>query len=104
MRTFGFADWFTARSSRGILPSAMALPGGSWLNPSRDDPAGRTQRMSQDRSSVEGVVQAYFDGLYEGSADKLGAIFHPSADLRWVEKGELQVLTVPDWLDPRGKG
>ena len=23
----------------------------------------------------------------------------PSADLRWVEKGELQVLTVPDWLD-----
>ena len=23
----------------------------------------------------------------------------PTADLRWVEKGELQVLTVPDWLD-----
>jgi len=50
--------------------------------------------MSQNRSSVEAVVQSYFDGLYEGDADKLGAIFHPSADLRWVEKGELQVLTV----------
>ena len=55
--------------------------------------------MSQDRSSVEAVVQGYFDALYEGDADKLGAVFHPSADLRWVEKGELQVLTVPDWLD-----
>lgn len=55
--------------------------------------------MSQDRSSVEAVVQSYFDGLYEGDAEKLAAIFHPSADLRWVEKGELQVLTVPDWLD-----
>src|SRR5437899_12969097 len=55
--------------------------------------------MSQNRSSVEAVVQSYFDGLYEGDAENLGAIFHPSADLRWVEKGELQVLTVPDWLD-----
>ena len=55
--------------------------------------------MSEDRSSVEAVVKSYFDGLYEGNADKLGAIFDPTADLRWVEKGELQVLTVPDWLD-----
>ena len=55
--------------------------------------------MSHDRSTVEAVVQNYFDGLYEGDADKLGAIFDTSADLRWVEKGELQVLTVPDWLD-----
>ena len=54
--------------------------------------------MSQDRSSVEAVVNGYFDGLYEGDADKIGAVFHPSADLRWVEKGELKVLTVPDWL------
>ena len=54
--------------------------------------------MSQDRSSVEAVVKHYFDALYEGDADKMGAIFHPSADLRWLEKGELQVLTVPDWL------
>ena len=55
--------------------------------------------MSQNRSSVEAVITAYFDGLYEGNADKLGAIFHPTADLRWLEKGELQVLTVPDWLE-----
>lgn len=55
--------------------------------------------MSYDRSSVEAVVQGYFDGLYDGDADRLGAMFHPSADLRWVEKGELKVLTVPNWLE-----
>ena len=64
--------------------------------------------MSHDRSSVEAVVQHYFDALYEGDAKKLGEVFHPSADLRWVEKGALQILTVPDWLDrvskrPSGK-
>ena len=64
--------------------------------------------MNHDRSSVEAVVQHYFDALYEGDASKLGEVFHPSADLRWVEKGALQILTVPDWLDrvskrPSGK-
>ena len=55
--------------------------------------------MSYNRATVESVIELYFDGLYEGDADKLGAIFHPTADLRWQDKGELQVLTVPDWLD-----
>ena len=54
--------------------------------------------MAYDRSTVETVIQHYFDGLCEGDADKLAAIFHPSADLRWVSNGELQVLTVPDWM------
>jgi hypothetical protein len=55
--------------------------------------------MPHNRATVEDVIQLYFDGLYEGDADKIGEAFHPSADLRWVEKGELQVLTVPDWLE-----
>ena len=55
--------------------------------------------MSHDRSTVEAVIQLYFDGLYEGDAEKLGEAFVSSADLRWQEKGELQVLAVPDWLD-----
>ena len=46
--------------------------------------------MSHDRSSVEAVVQHYFDALYEGDADKLGAIFHPTADLRWLEKARFR--------------
>jgi len=42
--------------------------------------------VSHDRSSPEAVVKHYFDALYEGDADKMGTVFHPSADLRWVEK------------------
>jgi hypothetical protein len=64
--------------------------------------------VSTDRSTVEAVVQNYFDALYEGDAEKMSTVFDASADLRWVEKGQLQVLTVPDWLDrirkrPSGK-
>ena len=55
--------------------------------------------MAYDRSTVESVIQLYFDGLYEGSADKIGEAFDRSADLRWHEKGELKVMKVPDWLD-----
>jgi hypothetical protein len=55
--------------------------------------------MPNNRATVEDVIQLYFDGLYEGNADKLAEAFVPSADLRWLEKGELQVLSVPDWLD-----
>jgi len=43
--------------------------------------------LAHDRSTVESVVQLYFDGLYEGSAEKIGEAFHPSADLRWHENG-----------------
>jgi hypothetical protein len=73
----------------------------SWLGSKRIDfnHTEGEQTVRHDRSTVEAVVQHYFDGLYEGSADKLAAIFHASADLRWLEKGELQILTVPDWLD-----
>ncbi|MDP2801762.1 MAG: nuclear transport factor 2 family protein [Phreatobacter sp.] len=52
-----------------------------------------------DRSSVEAVIKLYFDGLYESDVGKLTAAFHPTADLRWQDKGELQVLTVPDWME-----
>ena len=55
--------------------------------------------MTYDRSTVEAVIQHYFDGLYDADADKLGAIFHPTADLRWQENGTLKVLTMPDWLE-----
>lgn len=54
--------------------------------------------MAYDRSTVEAVIQHYFDGLYENDADKIGAIFHPTADLRWQDNGELKVLPVSDWL------
>ena len=33
--------------------------------------------MSHDRSTVEAVIADYFDGLYEGDADKLGGSSTP---------------------------
>jgi hypothetical protein len=55
--------------------------------------------MIHDRSTIEALIADYFDGVYEGDVDKLSAVFHPSADLRGLENGELLVRTVPDWLD-----
>lgn len=55
--------------------------------------------MKQDRSTIEAVIKLYFNGLYEGDAEKLAEAFDPSADLRWQEKGELKVLKVSDWLE-----
>jgi len=76
----------------------VALSASSWQNSNPDRALcilREDKPVSHDRSSVEAVVQHYFDALYEGDADKLGAVFHPSADLRSVEKGELKVLTMP---------
>ena len=64
----------------------------------------REEIVSLDRSTVEAVVQHYFDGVYEGDADKLGEVFHPSADLRSLENGELRVLHLPAWLNWMRKG
>jgi hypothetical protein len=51
--------------------------------------------VSHDRSTVEAVVKNYFDGLYEGNADKLAAVFHPSADLRWLERARCKFSPCP---------
>ncbi|MGY4225100.1 hypothetical protein ACVMIH_002461 [Bradyrhizobium sp. USDA 4503] len=59
----------------------------------------RGSAMTYDRSTVEAVIKSYFDGVYEGDADKLAAIFDARGELRWLENGELQVLAVPEWLD-----
>lgn len=62
-------------------------------------PIPTSTTLAYDRSSVEAVVQLYFDGLHEGDVAKLGAAFHPTADLRWQENGELQIIGYQDWLD-----
>jgi hypothetical protein len=50
-------------------------------------------------AEIEAVVQTYFDGLYEGSAEKLGAAFHPVSHLYCEKDGG--VLDVPreQWLE-----
>src|SRR6476660_6025908 len=67
-----------AAPSRGCWKSSVAEPMLWWhiCTTRKLRKGGRamsTDRM--DRSTVEAVVNHYFDGLYEGSAEKLGAIF-----------------------------
>ena len=56
--------------------------------------------MADDLKDIEAVLQTYFDGLYEGSTEKLAMAFHATADLRSVDAdGSLAVLPRAAWLD-----
>jgi hypothetical protein len=56
--------------------------------------------MTDDLAAIQAVLQTYFDGMYEGSVEKLGAAFHPTADLRTVgADGTLAVMTRPAWFE-----
>ncbi len=57
------------------------------------------KQATHDRSTIEAVIDLYLDGLYEGSAEKIGSAFDTTADLRWVENGKLEILPVPQWLE-----
>ena len=67
--------------------------------------------MSEDRAAIEAGVKTYLDGLYEGDADKLAEVFHPTSTLTYEENGALMPLPRDQWLDavrnrpsPRSRG
>ena len=67
--------------------------------------------MSDERSAIESTIQDYFDGLYEGDADKLAHVFLPTSALTFEQDGQVQVLPLADWLkavrergSPKSKG
>ena len=43
-------------------------------------------------------MQTDLDGLYEGDADKLAGVFHPTSSLTYEECGELKPLPRDEWL------
>jgi hypothetical protein len=51
-----------------------------------------------ERQAIEQAVQTYFDGLYEGDADKLASVFHDTSALTWEQDGKLAVWTLAEWL------
>ena len=51
---------------------------------------------NDDTKAIEQTIQTYFDGLYEGDADKLASVFHPSSNLTWDHDGKIGVLA-SDW-------
>ena len=54
--------------------------------------------MSTDRAAIAQTIQTYFDGLYEGDADKLASVFHESSALTWEQDGRISVLPRDGWL------
>lgn len=54
--------------------------------------------MSDERAAIERTIQTYFDGLYEGDADKLASVFLPTSALTFEQVGQAQVLPLADWL------
>ena len=66
---------------------------------------------TDERQAIEQAVQTYFDGLYEGDADKLASVFHDTSALSWEQDGQLAVWTLAEWLkavrerpSPKAKG
>lgn len=66
---------------------------------------------ADDRQAIEQTIQTYFDGLYEGDADKLASVFHATSALTYEQDGQLVVLPLAQWLKavrerpaPKAKG
>ena len=55
---------------------------------------------TDDLKIIEGVIQSYLDGLYEGDAGKIANVFHPTSALTSVtNSGELDITPRDKWLD-----
>ncbi len=54
--------------------------------------------MPDDAAAIREVVNTYLDGLYEGDADKLASVFHPTSALTWEQDGVLTPLPRDQWL------
>lgn len=55
--------------------------------------------MNDDIRAIEAATRTYLDGLYEGDADKLGSVFHPTSALTQSLDGELKIVPRDQWLD-----
>ena len=55
--------------------------------------------MSDETAAIRTAAQTYLDGLYEGDADILASVFHPTSALTWEENGVLTPLPRDQWLE-----
>jgi hypothetical protein len=51
-----------------------------------------------DREAIEAAVHTYFDGLYEGDADKIASVFHQTSALTQVFEDKLVIVPRDEWL------
>jgi hypothetical protein len=54
--------------------------------------------MTDERTAIEAAVKTYLDGLYEGDAEKLASVFHPTSALTSEQNGVLTPLPRDEWL------
>lgn len=52
-----------------------------------------------ERKGVEAAVQTYLDGLYEGDADKIASVFHPTSSLVQQNNDRIQQQSRGEWLE-----
>lgn len=62
------------------------------------DASGRAMQASAV-AEIEQVIQTYFDGLYEGNVEKLGAAFHPVSHLYAEKDGGVVDLPREQWFE-----
>jgi Putative lumazine-binding len=55
--------------------------------------------MSDDTVQIEAAAKTYLDGLYEGDAEKIASVFHPTSRLTYEEGGKLTLLPRDQWLE-----
>ena len=51
-----------------------------------------------DQAEIQRAAQTYLDGLYEGDADKLATVFHPTSALTYEKDGKLVAMPRDEWL------
>jgi len=54
--------------------------------------------MDEEIRAIEAAVKDYLDGLYEGDAEKLASVFHPTSSLTYEDGGALTPLPRDEWL------
>ncbi len=52
-----------------------------------------------DNQEIESLVQTYFESMFEASASKVHAVFHPDAKVTGYIEGELHTMTTSEFAD-----
>ena len=55
--------------------------------------------MIDETEAIRAAAQTYLDGLYEGDAERLASVFHPTSALTWEQDGALKPLPRDEWLN-----
>jgi hypothetical protein len=55
--------------------------------------------MFDEITAIRKVAIAYLDGLYNGDADSLAALFHPEGSLSYFDDGKLTIISRDQWLE-----